>query len=63
MSQRQPYRVRLPGWVASDNVEDVGLGTAIKRATSAVGIRPCGACAQRAAMLNSWVAFSPWSRR
>ena len=32
---RKPYRVRLPGFVSE---EDVGLGDAIKRATSTVGI-------------------------
>jgi hypothetical protein len=62
-SQRQPYRVRLPGWVAGDSMDAVGLGTVIQRATSAVGIKPCGACSQRADLLNRWVAFSPWSRR
>jgi hypothetical protein len=51
---RQPYRVRLPGFIGE---EEVGLGDAIKRATSAVGIQPCGGCARRAAALNRWVAF------
>ena len=54
-AERQPYRVRLPGFVGD---EDVGLGDAIKRATATVGIRPCGSCAQRAAALNRWLAFS-----
>ena len=52
---RQPYRVRLPGFVGD---EEVGLGDVIKRATSTVGIRPCSSCARRAAALNQWVAFS-----
>jgi hypothetical protein len=52
---RQPYRVRLPGFVSD---EEVGLGDLIKRATSTAGIRPCGGCAQRAAILNRWLAFS-----
>ena len=39
--RREPYRVRLPGFVSE---EDVGLGDTIKRATSTVGIRPCGGC-------------------
>ena len=51
----QPYRVRLPGFI---NDEDLGLGDVIKRATYAVGIRPCGGCVRRAAALNRWFAFS-----
>ena len=53
--RREPYRVRLPGFVSE---EDVGLGDAIKRATSTVGIRPCGGCGRRAAALNRWMVFS-----
>jgi len=52
---RKPYRVRLPGFVSE---EDVGLGDAIKRATSTVGIKPCGGCGRRAAALNRWMVFS-----
>lgn len=54
-SERQPYHVRLPGFITD---EDVGLGDIIKRATSAVGIPPCGECTRRAAKLNSWIAFT-----
>jgi hypothetical protein len=53
--RRKHYRFRLPGFVSD---EDVGLGDAIKRATSTVGIRPCGGCDRRAAALNRWFAFS-----
>jgi hypothetical protein len=53
-SNRQPYRVRLPGFVSDD---DIGLGDVITKSTSALGIRPCGGCAQRAAALNRWVVF------
>lgn len=52
---RQPHRVRLPGFISD---EDIGLGDVIKRATSAVGIKPCGGCEQRAAALNQWLTFS-----
>jgi hypothetical protein len=52
---RDPYRVRLPGFVSE---EDVGLGEAIKRATSTVGISPCGGCGRRATALNRWMVFS-----
>ena len=53
--ERKPYRVRLPGFI-SDN--DIGLGDVIKRATYAVGIKPCGGCERRAATLNRWMVFS-----
>jgi hypothetical protein len=52
--ERPAYRVRLPGFVTD---EDVGLGDLIKRATSAVGIKPCGGCHRRAAALNRWMVF------
>ena len=38
-NERQPHRIRLPGFITE---KEVGLGDVIKRATSAVGIRPCG---------------------
>ena len=50
-----PRQVRLPGFVPD---EPVGLGDAVKRATTAVGIRPCGGCAERAARLNGWLVFT-----
>ncbi len=53
--KRQPYHMRLPGFITD---EEVGLGDVIKRATSAVGIKPCDGCARRAATLNRWIAFS-----
>lgn len=53
--ERQPYRVRLPGFVKD---EEVGLGDVVTRATYAVGIRPCGGCGQRAAAMNRWVRFT-----
>lgn len=52
---RQPRNVRLPVFISE---EPVGLGDVIKRATSAIGIKSCGGCAQRAARLNSRVAFT-----
>ncbi len=53
--ERARYRVRLPGFISD---EEVGLGDVIKRATYAVGIRPCGGCEKRAAALNRWMVFS-----
>ena len=59
-NERRPYRVRLPGFI---NEQDLGLGDVIKRATSAVGLKPCGGCGRRAAALNRWVVFTgPRSR-
>jgi hypothetical protein len=53
--KRRPFRVRLPGFITE---EDVGLGDVIKRATAAVGIRPCGGCQGRAAALNRRVVIT-----
>lgn len=53
--RRDPHRVRLPGFITD---EDVGLGDVIKKATSIVGIRPCGGCTERARRLNNWMVFS-----
>ena len=53
--QAPAYRVRLPGFITD---EEIGLGDAVKRATSFVGISPCGGCRRRAAALNRWVVFS-----
>lgn len=53
--ERQPYRVRLPGFVKD---EQVGLGDVVKRATYSLGIRPCGGCGQRSAALNRWMVFT-----
>ena len=50
-----PHRVRLPRFISD---EDVGLGDAVKRATSLVGIKPCGGCTERARRLNNWMVFS-----
>ena len=53
--ESNPHRIRLPGFVGD---KEIGLGDVIKRATSAMGIRPCGGCLQRAATLNRWIAFT-----
>jgi hypothetical protein len=53
--QPHPHRVRLPGFLIE---EEIGLGDAIKRATYAMGIKPCGGCEKRAAALNQWMHFS-----
>lgn len=53
--EQEPRRVRLPGFVSD---KEVGLGDVIKRATYAMGIKPCGGCERRAARLNRWMVFS-----
>jgi hypothetical protein len=53
--ERQPYQVRIPGFITDD---EFGLGDVIKRVTYAVGIKPCGGCERRAAILNRWMVFS-----
>lgn len=49
-----PRRVRLPGFLVD---QEIGLGDAIKRATYALGIKPCGGCDKRAAAMNRWMTF------
>jgi len=53
--RKQPHRVRLPGFISD---EPVGLGDAVKRATSSIGIKPCAPCAKRAERLNQWLVFA-----
>jgi hypothetical protein len=52
--EHPPRRVRLPGFIVH---EEIGLGDAIKRATSYFGVQPCGGCERRAAALNRWMVF------
>lgn len=51
--QSKAIRVRLP----FELDHEVGLGDAIKRATTAVGIRPCQGCERRASALNARVVL------
>ena len=60
VGERQPHRVRLPGFIGD---EEIGLGDVIKRVTYTVGIKPCGSCEQRAAMLNRWMVITGRHRR
>jgi len=53
--QHPRYQVRLPGFITD---EEIGLGDVIKRATYAIGIKPCGGCERRATALNRWFGFS-----
>lgn len=53
--ENSPHQIRLPGFISD---EEIGLGDVIKRATSYIGIQPCGGCEQRAATLNRWLVFT-----
>ena len=53
--------IRVPVPFEIDN--DVGLGDAVKRLTSKVGIEPCAPCRERAAALNRHVVFTGRPRR
>ncbi len=55
LGEHPPYRVHLPGFIDD---EQIGLGDAIKQATSYVGFKPCGGCEHRAAVLNRWMVFT-----
>jgi hypothetical protein len=54
--ERQPHRVRLPGFITND--DEIGLGDVVKRVTYAMGIKPCGGCERRAAAMNRWMVFT-----
>ncbi|TPL23508.1 hypothetical protein FJ945_16580 [Mesorhizobium sp. B2-4-9] len=54
-SEHPPYRVRLPGFITD---EEIGLGDAVERATSYLGIQSCGGCERRAAALNRRFVFT-----
>lgn len=51
----EPHRVRLPGFLIED---EIGIGDVIKRATYILGIKSCGGCERRSAILNRWISFS-----
>jgi hypothetical protein len=52
--QVPPRHVRVPGFMTGD---EIGLGDAVKRITSTLGVRPCGGCERRAAALNQRVVL------
>jgi hypothetical protein len=39
--------------------QTVGLGQAIKRVTTSLGVRPCGGCQKRARTLDRFVSLVP----
>jgi hypothetical protein len=52
----KPQRVRLPGFITND--DEIGLGDVVRRATYAMGIKPCGGCERRATAMNRWMVFT-----
>ncbi len=56
-ARRAARRVAVPGLAGGE----VGLGEVIKRATRAVGIKPCAACQRRAEVLDRWLVLTPGS--
>lgn len=52
--KKKPRRIRLP----LPFKQDVGLGDLIKKMTTAVGIKPCSGCEERAKKLNNMFVFS-----
>ncbi len=59
MSEWKPLMLRVPMFAGKTLRQPVGLGDVVKKATSAVGIRPCGGCNKRANALNRLVMFTP----
>jgi hypothetical protein len=57
---RGAHVARIPGFNPD---AEVGLGDVVKRATTMLGIKPCGGCHRRAEAMNSWLAFSGRPRR
>jgi len=58
MSEPEPGKPRMRLPLLSTGAP-IGLGDALKRATSALGVPPCGGCARRAQALNRIVIFTP----
>lgn len=54
-TEREPHRIRLPGFLVDD---EIALGDAIKKMTYAMGFKACSGCEKRATALNRWIHFS-----
>jgi hypothetical protein len=54
--RRDPLKLRVPFLQ-----NPTGLGDAIAAATSAVGVKPCQPCKERAEALNRRLVLSPWN--
>lgn len=60
-ASKPDHTISVPGWLMHH--EEVGLGTAIKRVSSHLGIRPCSGCERRAEVLNEWIVFNRREQR
>lgn len=58
-ASRPLHTLRIPGGLIS---KPLGLGTAVERASNAVGLSPCGGCRARAQRLDAWVELAPRDR-
>lgn len=58
----QPLEIRMPRLTAGEPLR-LGAGDAVRRVTSAIGLKHCGGCARRAAQLNKWVVVVREQRR
>ena len=56
MMKRPPRPIRIP---VPGMRQTVGLGQAIKRVTTSLGVRPCGGCQKRARTLDRFVSLVP----
>ncbi len=55
MTKPIPRRLRIP--VPVKLKAPIGLGDVIRRATTALGVKPCGGCKRRAELLNQHLVF------
>lgn len=53
-STKKPVQIPIP-WLRRGTA--LGAGDVIKQMTNAVGIKPCGGCQRRAAILNGRIVF------
>ena len=53
-SRQARFSIGVPGMTAG---QSIGLGSVLKTMTSAVGVRPCSGCSERAARLDRFVEF------
>jgi hypothetical protein len=58
LSNFRPKTPRVLGEIESNEIKVRGLGDVIARATSAVGIKPCGGCQKRREALNKLIPFN-----
>jgi hypothetical protein len=60
MKRKQPYVVKLPGFINND---DIGLGRLVSTITSRAGVKACDGCIRRANLLDAWIVISSRRRK